>query len=159
MNGEYLSSFLHTVWHRITGFFSLCLCVGAIDGNATMNAGIVEIQCSLLDGGEWSGLAPWLLYTWGERTPGTHWMGSWVGPGASLDVWRREQFFVCGGKQLWDVCQNFLDSLHDMLPNAIHPCVMLGTAALIYCVKPLEFPFMHQIYCVTNMLNNLFYFP
>lgn len=80
MNVEYLSSFLHTVWHSIISCFSFCLCVGAIDGNAMVkvnlslcvNGGIVEIQRSLLDGGEWSGLAPWLLYTWGERTPGAH---------------------------------------------------------------------------------------
>jgi len=48
---------------------------GATDGNAMvkvnlllcMCAAIVEIQLSLLDAGEWSGLAPWLLYTWGKN--------------------------------------------------------------------------------------------
>jgi len=44
---------------------------GATDGNVAvevnlllcMRAGILEIQLSLLDAGEWSGLARWLLYT------------------------------------------------------------------------------------------------
>jgi len=33
----------------------------------------------------------------GERTPGTHSMGNWVGPGASLHVWRREKFLCVVG--------------------------------------------------------------
>jgi len=48
---------------------------GAIAGNATVKvnlllcvcAGIVEIQLSLLDAGEWSGLPPCLLYAWGKN--------------------------------------------------------------------------------------------
>jgi len=86
MNVEYLSSFLHTVWYRITSCFSLYLCVVAIDGTVTvkvnlllcMNAGTVEIQLSLLDGGEWSGLAPWLLYTWRKSPRYTEWQAGWA---------------------------------------------------------------------------------
>jgi len=39
-------------------------------------------------------------------------------------------------KQLRGVCQRYLDWPHDVLPNVIHPCVMLGTATLIYCENP-----------------------
>jgi len=35
-----------------------------------------------LDGGEWSASLPGSL-TPGERTPGAHWIGSWVGPRTS----------------------------------------------------------------------------
>jgi hypothetical protein len=30
-------------------------------------------------------VTPWPLFTPGERTPGTHWTGSWVGPRSGLD--------------------------------------------------------------------------
>jgi hypothetical protein len=30
-------------------------------------------------------------FTPGERAPGTHWVGVWVGPTASLDAWRKEK--------------------------------------------------------------------
>jgi hypothetical protein len=40
---------------------------------------------SALDGGEWSASRP-SHFTPRERTPGTHWTGSWVGPRASLDT-------------------------------------------------------------------------
>jgi hypothetical protein len=38
-----------------------------------------------LDGSEWSASCPGRL-TSRERAPGTHWIGSWVGPTAVLDV-------------------------------------------------------------------------
>jgi hypothetical protein len=39
-----------------------------------------------LDGGEWSASRPGRAFTPGERTPGTHWTGGWVGPTAGLDT-------------------------------------------------------------------------
>jgi hypothetical protein len=39
---------------------------------------------SALAGGEWSASRP-CHFTPGERAPGTHWIGDWVGPRASLD--------------------------------------------------------------------------
>jgi hypothetical protein len=41
---------------------------------------------SALDGGEWSASRPGRAFTPGERTPGTHWRGGWVGPRAGLDT-------------------------------------------------------------------------
>jgi hypothetical protein len=38
-----------------------------------------------LDGGEWSASCP-SHFTPSEGTPGTHWIGGWVGPRAILDV-------------------------------------------------------------------------
>jgi hypothetical protein len=40
---------------------------------------------SALDGGEWSAPHPG-CFTPRERAPGTHWIGSWVGPRAGLDA-------------------------------------------------------------------------
>jgi hypothetical protein len=39
---------------------------------------------SALVGGEWSASRPG-RFTPGERAPGTHWIGGWVGPRAGLD--------------------------------------------------------------------------
>jgi hypothetical protein len=39
---------------------------------------------SALVGGEWSALRP-SRFTPGERTFGTHWIGGWVDPTASMD--------------------------------------------------------------------------
>jgi hypothetical protein len=39
---------------------------------------------SALDGGEWSASHP-CHFTTGERAPGTHWIGGWVGPKPALD--------------------------------------------------------------------------
>jgi hypothetical protein len=39
-----------------------------------------------LDGGEWSASRPGRAFTPGERTPGTHCTGDWVGPRAGLDT-------------------------------------------------------------------------
>jgi hypothetical protein len=47
----------------------------------------VEIQVFLtlaLVGGECSASRP-ALFNPGERAPGTHWIGSWVDPGAGMD--------------------------------------------------------------------------
>jgi hypothetical protein len=40
----------------------------------------------VLDGGEWSALRPGRAFTPGERAPGTHCTGGWVGPRAGLDT-------------------------------------------------------------------------
>jgi hypothetical protein len=39
---------------------------------------------SALAGGEWSASRPCRFTPW-ERTPGTHWIGSWLDPRAGLD--------------------------------------------------------------------------
>jgi hypothetical protein len=40
---------------------------------------------SALDGGEWSASSTGGFNN-GERAPGTHWIGGWVGPRAGLDA-------------------------------------------------------------------------
>jgi hypothetical protein len=48
-----------------------------------------SLSISALDGGEWSASRPGRAFTPGERTPGTHWTGDWVGPRAGLDTQAR----------------------------------------------------------------------
>jgi hypothetical protein len=60
-----------------------------------MNAGTLEIQLNLLDGGERSGLAPWLLYTWGKSPRYPEWeAGSALEP---VLMSGEEKNFLCGG--------------------------------------------------------------
>jgi hypothetical protein len=40
---------------------------------------------SELNGGEWWSASRSCRFTPEERTPGTHWIGGWVGPRADLD--------------------------------------------------------------------------
>jgi hypothetical protein len=48
---------------------------------------------SALDAGEWSASRPGRAFTPGERTPGTHCAGGWVGPRAGLDTESRGKIF------------------------------------------------------------------
>jgi hypothetical protein len=45
-----------------------------------------SFSTSVLDRGEWSASRPGRAFTPGERTPGTHCTGGWVGPRAGLDT-------------------------------------------------------------------------
>jgi hypothetical protein len=57
---------------------------------------VVEIHIfltSAIAGGEWQ------LYP-GERAPGTHWIGGWVGPRASLDKVENRKFLTLPGLKL-----------------------------------------------------------
>jgi hypothetical protein len=57
-----------------------------------------SILASAPDGGEWSASRPWPRFTPGERTPGTHWTGGWVGPRAGVDAGgRRKILYPCRG--------------------------------------------------------------
>jgi hypothetical protein len=49
---------------------------------------------SALVAGEWSRLG---RFTLGERAPGTHWIGGWVGPRAGLDDIEKIKFLILTG--------------------------------------------------------------
>jgi hypothetical protein len=54
-----------------------------------------------LDGGEWSASRPGRTLPPGERNPGTHWIGGWVGPRAGLDAGAiRKILCLCRGSNL-----------------------------------------------------------
>jgi hypothetical protein len=52
-----------------------------------------------LAGGEWSN-SRLGSFTPGERAPGTHWIGGWVGPRAGLDDLEKRQFLTLPGLEL-----------------------------------------------------------
>jgi hypothetical protein len=54
---------------------------------------------SALVGGEWSASRP-CHFTPGEGASGTHWLGSWVGPRASLDDAEEKKFLTPPGLEL-----------------------------------------------------------
>jgi len=56
---------------------------------------------STLDGGRWSAARPGRL-TPGDKDPGTHWIGGWVGPRAGLDaVAKRKKALSLPGIEPW----------------------------------------------------------
>jgi 2-polyprenyl-6-methoxyphenol hydroxylase-like FAD-dependent oxidoreductase len=54
---------------------------------------------SALFGGEWSASRP-ACFAPGERVPGTHWIGGWVGPRTGLDDMEKWKFFPPPGLEL-----------------------------------------------------------
>jgi hypothetical protein len=54
---------------------------------------------STLTEDEWSASGPG-RFTPGERAPGAHWIGGWVGPRASLDYVVKRKFFIILGLEL-----------------------------------------------------------
>jgi hypothetical protein len=50
-------------------------------------------------GGEWSASRPG-RFTPGERAPGTHWIGGWVGPRAGLDNVEKRKFLTIPGLEI-----------------------------------------------------------
>jgi hypothetical protein len=54
---------------------------------------------SALVGGEWSASC-FGSFTPGERASGTHWMGGWLGPRASLDDVKERKFLILPGLEL-----------------------------------------------------------
>jgi hypothetical protein len=66
--------------------------------------GGVDVQIHIfltltLVGGEWSASRPG-CFTPGERDPGTHWIGGWVDPRASLDDLEKRKFLTLLGLKL-----------------------------------------------------------
>jgi hypothetical protein len=62
----------------------------------------VQIHISLilaLAGGEWSASRPG-RFTPGERAPGIHWIGGWVGHRAVLDDLEKRKFLTLPGLEL-----------------------------------------------------------
>jgi hypothetical protein len=69
--------------------------------------GVVDIEIhivltSALAGGEWSPSYP-CRFTPGERAPGTHWIGGWMGARAGLDDVEKRQFLTLPGLELLSI--------------------------------------------------------
>jgi hypothetical protein len=58
---------------------------------------------SSLVGGEWSASRPG-YFTYGERAPGTHWIGVWVGPRFGLEDVEMRKFLTLPGLELRTLC-------------------------------------------------------
>jgi hypothetical protein len=82
-----------------------------------MNAyGGVDVQThvfftSALVAGEWSGSHQG-RFTPGERAPGTHWIGGWVGPKAGVDDTEKWKFLTSPGIELRPLCPASSQSLY-----------------------------------------------
>jgi hypothetical protein len=59
---------------------------------------------SALVGSEWSVSRPG-RFTTGERVPGTHWIGGWVGPAAGMDEVEERKFLILPGSELRPICR------------------------------------------------------
>jgi hypothetical protein len=64
-----------------------------------MDVGIHIFLTSAIVGGECSASHPG-RFTPGERAPGTHWIGGWVGPRADLDDAEKRKFLTLPGLEL-----------------------------------------------------------
>jgi hypothetical protein len=64
-----------------------------------MDVQIHILLTSALAGGEWSA-SHHGCFTLGERAPGTHWIGGWMDPRASLDDAEKRKFFTLPGLEL-----------------------------------------------------------
>jgi hypothetical protein len=65
--------------------------------------GVDVFLTSALVGGEWSVTRPG-RFTLGERAPGMHWIGGWVGPRAGLDDVEKRKFLTLPGPELRPLC-------------------------------------------------------
>jgi hypothetical protein len=74
-----------TIWVKVklSLFFNEAPCHEGVLGEWMYSS--THYLTSALDGGEWSASRPG-RFTPRERAPGTHWIGDWVGPRASLDA-------------------------------------------------------------------------
>jgi hypothetical protein len=87
----------HCIWCRLSVRMNLvkgkaavpATCHGGAWGERRYSSH--SFSTSALDGGEWSASRPGRAFTPGERTPGTHCTGGWVGPRASLDTEARRK--------------------------------------------------------------------
>jgi hypothetical protein len=66
-----------------------------------MGSGCIDhiFLTTALVGGEWSASRSG-RFTPGERTPGTHWIGGWVGPRAGLDTVEKRKLLTLPGLEL-----------------------------------------------------------
>jgi hypothetical protein len=86
---------------------------------------------SELDGGEWSDSRPGRFIP-RERTPGTHWIGGWVGPKAVPDAVLKRNLTVLNFKLHLFIVQkalssNYLDLCLDLISQAILDHIWLST--------------------------------
>jgi hypothetical protein len=59
---------------------------------------------SALAGGEWSASRSG-HFTFGERAPGTHWIGGWMDPRPGLDNVEKRKFLTLSGLELQPLCR------------------------------------------------------
>jgi hypothetical protein len=61
------------------------------------------VLTSTLVQGEWSA-SRLSRFTPGDKVPGIHYMGGWMGPRASLDDIEKRKFLKFSGLELWSLC-------------------------------------------------------
>jgi hypothetical protein len=106
----------------------------------------IFVLTSALVGGEWSASCP-CRFNLGKRAPGTHWIGGWVGPRASLDDVEKRKFLTIPGLVLRPLdrpasCQQLsrilvlvavvVDMYYEMIHSYIHEALFLPVFLLCH---------------------------
>jgi hypothetical protein len=111
-HGDYFTFYLST--HTV----NLSLCLTKYHDMKTYKRVEVQLHAfliSALDGGKWSATRS-DRFTAGERTPGTHWIGGWVGPRAGLEaVEKRKNLSPCRESNPGRPANNLVTELHRLL--------------------------------------------
>jgi hypothetical protein len=106
-------------FQKITCSTVLPLLCDCYNGNIFWWVGVLihVFLTSALVGAEWlpSHLSEFILR---EKSRGTYWIGSWVGPIAGLDVMEKRQFLTLSGPELWP-----LSPAHSQLYRLCYPAV------------------------------------
>jgi hypothetical protein len=88
-----------------------------------------------LDGGEWSASHHWHL-TFGERAPGIHWIGGWVGLWASLDAVEKRKILPLLGIQPQLIAHCYTERAYPSFTYVIcRPIKKRKQIVVSWCVK------------------------
>jgi hypothetical protein len=155
----------------------LCLSNLALRHEDVLGSGCIDsvFLTSALTGGEWSPSRA-CRFTPGERAPGTHWIGGWVDPRATLDDVEKRNFLTLSGLEVrplgrparsqslyrlrypGSLClQDTLPNVHVTAHKIISPICILNTSTNM--VPLTACGFTHSTYTRTHLYPTSSLFP